>query len=55
MYRNLYFDDWDFVTDGRNQVLILWFLAVLGCFWSYFDPLAPPHTLFGVEDGELDP
>jgi hypothetical protein len=53
MHRNLYFDDWDFVTDGSAN------FVVFGCFrshfGSYFDPIAPPYTLSGVEDGELDP
>jgi hypothetical protein len=40
-------------------MLILLFVAVLGCFWSHFglsfDPLAQPYILSEIWDGKLDP
>jgi len=50
---------WDTLihTDGRNRMPILWFLDVLGCFWthfvSYFDPFALPLTLSWVGYGNF--
>ena len=52
---------WDTLihTDGRNRMPILWFLDVLGCFWthfvSYFDPFALPLTLSWVGYGNFVP
>ena len=44
LYGNPYYEYLNFYNDGWNQMLILRFLAVLGCFWpyfgSYFHPLA---------------
>jgi hypothetical protein len=46
LYGRLYRDDLDIQIDGRIRILILLFVAVLGCFLSHFGlffyPFAPP-------------